>query len=96
MAASGKTSNYSLPIYNAEDITSWTIDFNGAMEKIDEQMKINADNAQDNTAVQELTEQLNAAVARITNLEKAILKVGDIVEFRANNKIATITKATSV
>lgn len=92
MAASGKTSNYSLPVYNAEDITSWTIDFNSAMEKIDSQMKINADNA----AVQELMEQLNAAVARITKLEKEILKVGDTVEFRANNKIATITKATSV
>ena len=96
MAATGKTTNYSLPVYKQEDITSWTVDFNGAMEKIDTQMKINADNAAVNAAVQELEEQLNAAVARITKLEKEILKVGDAVEFRANNKIATITKATSV
>lgn len=35
MSASGSTTNYNLPIYAPDDITSWLIDFNGAMEKID-------------------------------------------------------------
>lgn len=96
MAASGTTTNYSFPIYKPEDITSWTVDFNGAMEKIDTQMKANADAAGDNSAIQELTQNLNAALARIAELEKETLKVGDAVEFRANNKIATITRAASV
>lgn len=35
MSASSKTSYYDLPIYQADDPTSWLTDFNGAMEKID-------------------------------------------------------------
>ena len=45
MAETSKTTNYDLPIYKPEDITSWTTDFNGAMTKIDTQMKSNADAA---------------------------------------------------
>ena len=115
MAATSKTTNYDLPIYKPEDITSWTTDFNGAMNKIDAQMKTNADKAgsaqstatEAKTAaeqatgeaagaaadVRELTIKLNAALERITVLEGEVLKVGDTVEFRADNKIATITHA---
>lgn len=111
MAATSKTTNYELPIYKPEDITSWTTDFNGAMNKIDTQMKSNADAAgtaqstatEAKTAaeqatgaaavVQQLATKLNAAIERITALEGEVLKVGDTVEFRANNKIATITHA---
>lgn len=115
MAATSKTTNYNLPIYKPEDITSWTTDFNGAMNTIDSRMKTNADAAgaaqtaatEAKTAaeeasgeaagaatdVQELTTKLNAAIERITTLEGQVLKVGDSVEFRANNKIATITHA---
>lgn len=115
MAATSKTTNYDLPIYKPEDITSWTTDFNEAMTKIDTQMKSNADVAEtaQSTAteaktaaeqasgeaagatadVRELTTKLNAALERITTLEGEVLKVGDTVEFRANNKIATITHA---
>lgn len=115
MAATSKTTNYDLPIYKPEDITSWTTDFNGGMTKIDAQMKTNADaaGAAQTTAteaktaaeqaageaagaaadVQELTTKLNAALERIATLEGEVLKVGDTVEFRANNKIATITRA---
>lgn len=35
MAATSSTPNYELPIYEADDTTSWLTDFNGAMEKID-------------------------------------------------------------
>lgn len=115
MAATSTTTNYDLPIYKPEDITSWTTDFNGAMNKIDAQMKSNADVAgtaqstatEAKTAAkqasgeaagaaadaQKLATKLNAAIERITALEGKVLKVGDTVEFRANNKIATITHA---
>lgn len=35
MAASEHTQYYNLPVYQADDKTSWLTDFNGAMEKID-------------------------------------------------------------
>lgn len=39
MSATGKTPNYNLPVYRDYDITSYLIDFNGAMESIDTIMK---------------------------------------------------------
>lgn len=45
MAASQKTTNYELPVYAPTDVTSWLTDFNGAMNKIDAQMKQNEDDA---------------------------------------------------
>lgn len=47
MAASQKTTNYELPVYAPTDVTSWLTDFNGAMNKIDAQMKLNEDDATD-------------------------------------------------
>lgn len=39
MSATGKTPNYNLPVYRDYDVTSYLIDFNGAMESIDTAMK---------------------------------------------------------
>lgn len=47
MSASQKTTNYELPVYAPTDVTSWLTDFNGAMKKIDAQMKLNEDDATD-------------------------------------------------
>lgn len=47
MSASQKTTNYELPVYAPTDVTSWLTDFNGAMNKIDAQMKLNEDAATD-------------------------------------------------
>lgn len=47
MSASQKTTNYELPVYAPTDVTSWLTDFNGAMNKIDAQMKLNEDDATD-------------------------------------------------
>ena len=42
MSASGKTTNYELGIYVGTDVTDWLGTFNGNMNKIDAQMKVNA------------------------------------------------------
>ena len=47
MSASQNTTNYELPVYAPTDVTSWLTDFNGAMNKIDAQMKLNEDDATD-------------------------------------------------
>ena len=45
MSATNTTANYNLPIFVGTDKPAWLVDFNGAMNAIDAQMKINADNA---------------------------------------------------
>lgn len=43
MSATNTTTNYSLPIFVGSDKPAWLVDFNGAMNAIDAQMKVNAD-----------------------------------------------------
>lgn len=43
MSATNTTTNYSLPIFIGSDKPAWLVDFNGAMNAIDAQMKANAD-----------------------------------------------------
>lgn len=43
MSATNTTTNYNLPIFIGSDKPSWLADFNGAMNAIDAQMKVNAD-----------------------------------------------------
>ena len=43
MSATNTTTNYGLPIFIETDKPAWLVDFNGAMRKIDAQMKTNAD-----------------------------------------------------
>lgn len=43
MSATNTTTNYNLPIFIGSDKPAWLVDFNGAMNAIDAQMKANAD-----------------------------------------------------
>lgn len=43
MSATNTTTNYNLPIFIGSDKPAWLVDFNGAMNAIDAQMKTNAD-----------------------------------------------------
>lgn len=43
MSATNTTTNYNLPIFVSSDKPAWLVDFNGAMNAIDAQMKVNAD-----------------------------------------------------
>lgn len=43
MSATNTTTNYGLPIFIGSDKPAWLVDFNGAMNAIDAQMKLNAD-----------------------------------------------------
>ena len=43
MSATNTTTNYNLPIFIGTDKPAWLVDFNGAMNAIDAQMKTNAD-----------------------------------------------------
>lgn len=45
MSATNTTANYNLPIFVGTDKPAWLVDFNGAMNTIDAQMKLNADAA---------------------------------------------------
>lgn len=48
MSATNQTTNFNLPLYQENDVTSWLVDFNGAMRTIDENManiSISANNA---------------------------------------------------
>lgn len=42
MSATNATTNYSLPLFIGTDKPAWLVDFNGAMNAIDAQMKVNA------------------------------------------------------
>ncbi len=42
MSATNATTNYSLPLFIGTDKPAWLVDFNGAMNAIDSQMKVNA------------------------------------------------------
>ena len=69
MAGSLKTANYELSKYAPNDITSWLVDFNGNMDKIDAQMKKNADaNVGTSGEVSALTQRVAAAEGNITSL----------------------------
>lgn len=66
MSASLKTTNYELGIYAPNDVTSWLTDFNGNMNKIDAQMKANANGVQGNVG------DINALTGRMTTAENDI------------------------
>ena len=70
MSASLKTTNYELGIYAPNDVTSWLTDFNGNMNKIDEQMKTNANGVQGNAgSINDLRARLITAENSIEQLE---------------------------
>lgn len=79
MSATGKTSNYQLPIYMQDDFTDWS-DFNKAMEEID-------------AALHENAETSGGSSEAITDIQNAISSLRDAVNTNtetistSNNKI---------
>lgn len=59
MSASRKTENFNLPLYSADDVTSWLVDFNGAMTELE-------------THLTEMRNNLATNGADLDNLEKAV------------------------
>lgn len=59
MSASRKTENFNLPLYNADDATSWLVDFNGAMTELE-------------THLTEMRNNLTTDGEDLDNLEKAV------------------------
>lgn len=73
MAGSLKTANYELSKYAPNDITSWLVDFNGNMDKIDTQMKANSDaNVGTNGTVSALAQRVTVNETKISDLESKI------------------------
>ena len=90
MAGSLKTANYELSKYAPNDITSWLVDFNGNMDKIDAQMKVNSDaNVGTSGTVSALAQRVSAAETKISDLENEI-------EVDGNNITELTQKVTSV
>lgn len=97
MAGSLRTANYNLSKYAAGDVTSYLVDFNGNMDKIDRQMKTNADaNAgtagdiesikQDVTALEEKTSKLEN---KVDTLEQAST-TNEIVASKSSNVVSLV------
>lgn len=59
MSASRKTENFNLPLYSADDATSWLVDFNGAMTELE-------------TRLTEMRNNLTTDGEDLDNLEKAV------------------------
>lgn len=73
MAGSLKTANYELSKYAPNDFTSYLVDFNGNMDKIDAQMKANSDaNVGTAGTVSALAQRVTANETKISNLENKI------------------------
>lgn len=73
MAATGKTVNFELPLYNAGDAVSDLASFNSAMNQIDSQMEKNAVAAAGaNTAVTALQTQVTKVQGDITALQTSV------------------------
>lgn len=86
MSASQKTTNYELPVYAPTDVTSWLTDFNGAMNKIDAQMKLNEGNATD-----AMSEAANAV-----STANAASKTANSASKTANSASTTATQAKTL
>lgn len=85
MSASLKTTNFELGIYAPNDVTSWLADFNGNMNKIDAQMKVNANGVQGNVGdINALTERASVAENAIEQLKE---EYGSVINKMAVTKL---------
>lgn len=76
MSATGKTENFNLPLYNADDATSWLVDFNGAMTDIDSHLKTLTDNvATDGEDLDNLENSVANLNKSVTQLTDSVIKV---------------------
>lgn len=90
MATSKSTTNYNLPIYAPDDVTSWLVTWNGAMTELDSIIanvqKLAEAAGTDVTVVEQAVEQLKTGVQQ---LNTAVTKnVEDIT--KANSEISGI------
>lgn len=76
MSASGKTTNYELGIYIGTDVTDWLGTFNGNMNKIDAQMKENANSA--TTASESAGQALSKSTSNETEIEEINSTLGTL------------------
>lgn len=109
MSASGKTTNYDLGIYIGTDVTDWLGTFNGNMNKIDAQMKVNANSATSaNQIAGEANSTATSASEKVDTLETNVNKNGtDIIALQNtvksqsesisnNTKAATTAQQTAI
>lgn len=85
MSASGKTTNYNLGIYVGTDVTDWLGTFNGNMNKIDAQMKVNAnDVASAKQTAGEANSTATEASKKADSLEVNVNKNGSSIKTLEN------------
>lgn len=95
MSATNKTTNYSLPIFIGNDVPSWLVDWNNAMQSIDTAIgnvltlanTNSADIALTESAIDELKKLLDSAipiinetVTKVSELTASVSAVGSTVE----------------
>lgn len=103
MSATGRTTNYSLPLYNSGDTTAWLTSFNQAMNGIDTQMKSNETDAETALTVATNAESVaNTASTNATtalanaNTAQATAETAQTTATTANNKADTNTDSINV
>ena len=73
MSATNATTNYSLPLFIGTDKPAWLVDFNGAMNAIDAQMKVNATDILANTgSISSLSTTVSAHTTSINTMSGQI------------------------
>lgn len=98
---SERTSNFGLPLYTANDITSWLVDFNGAMNEIDTAMqgvKTIADQAGTDAtgaagSVAEINQTLVNIQNSIANINNSITSIWKSGELTGGNSIEGLSYA---
>ena len=98
MAGTLRTANYELSKYAPNDVTSWLVDFNGNMDKIDAQMKANADaNSGTGRQVAALNQRVTKADGNIENNSKQIETIKNNIDVSpiVMNKSSNLTHLNS-
>ena len=93
MAGSLSTTNYDLSKYAPNDTTSWLVDFNGNMDKIDAQMKANENGiAGVSGKLSEMGQKVSSLQSRTTSLEN---DVATLQETTTYNEIITAASSNT-
>lgn len=103
MSATGKTKNYSLPIFNDNDATSWG-EFNNAMTKIDENLKkvsavSNSANEKTDTntqAISEFNNIVNNMKTKVDNNDTLVKNLNESVGLLETHETEQDTRLNSI
>ena len=103
MSATGKTKNYSLPIFNDNDATSWG-EFNNAMTKIDENLKkvttvSNSANEKTDTntqAISEFNDIVNNMKTKVDNNDTLVKNLNESVGLLETHDSEQDTRLNSI